>query len=636
MVMRPHDVINGWTLRAAIVGVTLLAPLQGGAVVQTLSGAMYEEGTRFLQAGNLEEAEERFRQALRKEPEFIAAQKGLGKVRIEQKRYPEALEVYKEILATNDCDMDARLAVAELYSWLRQYDHSIATYQDAVNRDAVNVAALKGLARVLRWATRYDESERYYQAVLALEPEDVEALAGLSQTLAQQQRFDAALRRVESALAIAPANPELLRQKADILTWSNHFKEAEAIYLLLLHATLDRAGIYHNLGDLYRWQGKLSQSVEAYNTAASLEPGAEHHLLSLGKTALEGGMLEVAKSTVQRMFALDPDNPAAFQLLRDIEARRGLDYRNILEAYVEPLVIVLVLSTIAVYFRRRMDILKRRHYYFWLVAYPVIPVLILTYMFFIAASRFGEFADFTLVKGVAEVVVFLVLMVAFMSLLWVSRRQQASGSGTVLAIGAHPDDIELGCGGALAKYKELGYEVHGLVMTSGEQGNPYLTKGKSRSVEAKDGAGVLGLDSLGVFAFRDTKLFSHLNDMKDVIEARIRETNPDIIITQSPHDIHQDHKAVFEATKIAARGPRTVLCYEDVSTEPHFVPNYFVDITEYIEDKVVAVGSHRTQKGKLYMEPEGIRGRAAHRGMQSGVRYAEAFLMYKGVDACPQ
>jgi LmbE family N-acetylglucosaminyl deacetylase len=92
---------------------------------------------------------------------------------------------------------------------------------------------------------------------------------------------------------------------------------------------------------------------------------------------------------------------------------------------------------------------------------------------------------------------------------------------------------------------------------------------------------------------------------------------------------------VFEATKIAARGDRSLLCYEDVSTEAHFAANYFVDITDYLGDKVRVVQAHRTQRQKSYMSPENITGRALHRGMQTGVRYAEAFLLYKGVDLWP-
>ncbi|HEX9655495.1 MAG TPA: PIG-L deacetylase family protein, partial [Bacteroidota bacterium] len=283
----------------------------------------------------------------------------------------------------------------------------------------------------------------------------------------------------------------------------------------------------------------------------------------------------------------------------------------------------------------QMDILKRRHFYYWIVTYPVIPGIIVTYVLFFAASYYGGLGGFGVVKGAAEMVVFLLLMIAFVSLLWVSRGRRAAITKSVLAVGAHPDDIELGCGGALAKFKDNGYKVCGLVITSGERGNILLAQGIDRKAEAANGATAMGLDELWVCNFKDTELNTQMNDIKSVIEEKIRTTNAEIVITQSPNDIHQDHKAVFDATKIAARGARTLLCYEDVSTEPHFIPNYFVDITDYMEDKIQAVESHKTQKHRLYMQPDSIKGRASHRGMQSGVKYAEAFLLYKGVDTCP-
>ena len=98
----------------------------------------------------------------------------------------------------------------------------------------------------------------------------------------------------------------------------------------------------------------------------------------------------------------------------------------------------------------------------------------------------------------------------------------------------------------------------------------------------------------------------------------------------SPHETHGDHVAVFEAAKEAAR-KCSLLCYESISAPKEFVPNYFVDITPYLPDKLSAVSSHRTQRGKFYMNEELVKGRAAHRGLQAGVPYAEAFWIYRWV-----
>jgi LmbE family N-acetylglucosaminyl deacetylase len=202
----------------------------------------------------------------------------------------------------------------------------------------------------------------------------------------------------------------------------------------------------------------------------------------------------------------------------------------------------------------------------------------------------------------------------------------------ILTIGAHPDDIELGCGGTIAKFKNEGSKVYGIILSSGEEGIRD-TKGKEkRKKEAYQVAKYLNFDHLWIYEFKDTELEKNIPQMVKKIENRIKELNPDIVFTHSPQDIHQDHRAVFEATKIASRENVSLLCYEDVRTTQDFVPNFFVDIEEYIDDKLKLVKIYKSQRKKQYMDRESIRGRAAHRGLQAGVKYAEAFYVYKIVE----
>ena len=100
-----------------------------------------------------------------------------------------------------------------------------------------------------------------------------------------------------------------------------------------------------------------------------------------------------------------------------------------------------------------------------------------------------------------------------------------------------------------------------------------------------------------------------------------------MVLTHTDVDVHGDHRAVFAATREAARAVRTVLCYEDVSTTDQFSPNFYVDITLYLDDHLKACAIHRTQGHRTYMDPQVIQGRAAHRGMQAGVHFAMAFRM---------
>lgn len=191
----------------------------------------------------------------------------------------------------------------------------------------------------------------------------------------------------------------------------------------------------------------------------------------------------------------------------------------------------------------------------------------------------------------------------------------------VLAVGAHPDDLELACGGTLAKLVDSGHEVRGLVLSRGEQGgNEGL-----RPREAQQGATFLGLTALRVLDLPDTRLETVGNDMVRAIEDAIREFGPDVIFTHSAHDQHQDHYAVHQATLRAARAHHSILCFESPSATREFDPSVFVDIDGYVDVKVEAVLSHRDQAGKPYMTPGRVRGMAAFRGAQAKNTNAEAF-----------
>jgi LmbE family N-acetylglucosaminyl deacetylase len=202
--------------------------------------------------------------------------------------------------------------------------------------------------------------------------------------------------------------------------------------------------------------------------------------------------------------------------------------------------------------------------------------------------------------------------------------------GRVLAIGAHPDDIEIAAGASLARLHDRGYQINGIVMTEGEKGGHSNT----RPLEAKKGARFMGLDQLDLHDFTDTRLTEDGLLMTQVIETQIHSFQPDIILTHSPHDLHQDHQAVFEATLRAARNVRTtILCYESPSVTPEFLPTYFIDACGYVDVKIEAVHQHWDQRGKPYMRADLVRSKLAFRGGQAKIEYAEGFEVARMISA---
>ena len=193
----------------------------------------------------------------------------------------------------------------------------------------------------------------------------------------------------------------------------------------------------------------------------------------------------------------------------------------------------------------------------------------------------------------------------------------------ILAIGAHPDDIEFGCGGALAKYAKKGHRLFLLVMTGGGLGGSSAVRTKEQKASGK----ILGAEKIFWGSYEDTHLIVDV-ELIGKIEAVIAEVKPDFIFCNHPDDTHQDHRHLAQAIMSATRYIRNVLFYEGPTTQ-NFNPQVFVDISDTLENKMEALRAHRSQVMKTNIEDLSIvevaRSSANFRGIQGRVKYAEAF-----------
>src|SRR5437899_10103621 len=127
----------------------------------------------------------------------------------------------------------------------------------------------------------------------------------------------------------------------------------------------------------------------------------------------------------------------------------------------------------------------------------------------------------------------------------------------ILAIGAHPDDIELGCGGLLIKASRQGHNVFMHTLTrGGASGDP-----TERTKELMRSAKFIGAKDLLIEDFEDTKLTAG-HDLINHVEAYIDKVDPDVIFTHSNKDVHHDHRAIATATVEAGRFNSNILSYE--------------------------------------------------------------------------
>ncbi|MBR2338343.1 MAG: PIG-L family deacetylase [Clostridia bacterium] len=216
----------------------------------------------------------------------------------------------------------------------------------------------------------------------------------------------------------------------------------------------------------------------------------------------------------------------------------------------------------------------------------------------------------------------------------------------ILAVCAHPDDIEINCSGTLAKCVKRGDTVITCHVCNGNLGHEIIMPdelAKIRGAEAKNAGKLAGIEVL-CGDFGDMDIYDNNKEARDRMVDIIRYADPDLIITHTPDDYHADHTAVsrlvFDAsfaatvphykTKVDKVAKLTPLYYMDVSTGVDFNPTEYVDISDEIDLKLRMVACHESQVVWLRDHDnvdliDMVKTCSRVRGYQCGVAYAEGF-----------
>lgn len=191
----------------------------------------------------------------------------------------------------------------------------------------------------------------------------------------------------------------------------------------------------------------------------------------------------------------------------------------------------------------------------------------------------------------------------------------------ILAVGAHPDDIEIGCGGTIRNHVINGDDVYYLIATKGEKGGDP----DERTEEAKRAASIMGVKGIEFFDLEDTYVV-HDGHTVALIDAIIKKYIPSIVYVHSLNDYHQDHRNIASAVLSASRKMKnSVMCYEAPSTTLEFIPTAFSDINNTFETKISCIKEFFSQEKKDYIEREAIVNLCKFRGKTINTEYAEAF-----------
>tara|TARA_X000000950_G_C13663270_1_gene556850 strand:+ start:87 stop:761 length:675 start_codon:yes stop_codon:yes gene_type:complete len=220
----------------------------------------------------------------------------------------------------------------------------------------------------------------------------------------------------------------------------------------------------------------------------------------------------------------------------------------------------------------------------------------------------------------------------------------------ILILSPHADDEILGCGGLISKYSRQNYQINVLILTNANIGAPEIFSTKQIKVirnEAKQANSLIGTKKLYFENLPALNLINYpIYKISNIISKYIYNIDPEIVLLPSSNDIHDDHKIVFKAAKVAMRfnkksNLKKILSYEVLSEtewnedEKPFSPNYYVKLDKSdINNKVKAFLKYRSQI-KKFPHPrskEGIINLSKVRGSNIFVKFAEAFKVEKILD----
>jgi LmbE family N-acetylglucosaminyl deacetylase len=219
----------------------------------------------------------------------------------------------------------------------------------------------------------------------------------------------------------------------------------------------------------------------------------------------------------------------------------------------------------------------------------------------------------------------------------------------VVIVSAHPDDEALGAGGTLLKYKKQGYLIYWIIAT-----HVFESQGYSRSIIEKREAEIEKVKkAFGIQVVYNLKIptttldSSNLNTYVGLISTIFKEVQPQIILLPNRSDAHSDHRILFDAVMACTKSFRyptieQVMMYECLSEtefapaliENVFLPNYFVDISSFMDQKIEVLKIYSSELGDhpFPRSIENVKAIATYRGASVGVHFAEAFQLLKFIE----
>ena len=218
----------------------------------------------------------------------------------------------------------------------------------------------------------------------------------------------------------------------------------------------------------------------------------------------------------------------------------------------------------------------------------------------------------------------------------------------VLVVATHPDDETLGCGGTLLKHKANGDEIHWLIATDIKESEGFdksLIKKRESEINAIEK--LFNFNSVNKLGLSTTKVDEYsMSGLISKISSVVNRVKPNIIYLPFKGDVHSDHKYIFDAAYSCTKSFRYPFIKKiymietlsetelSLSTKEHsFIPNLFIDISEYMDKKIELMKIYASDMGEhpFPRSERNIKALATYRGAIANCEYAESFMLVKEI-----
>lgn len=274
-----------------------------------------EQGFRFHQAGQLEQAEHIYRRVLQQDPNNPHVLNFLGIIAYQTRRYEEAERLARQAVRGNTNIANFHNTLGLAVQERGRLDEAEACFRQALLLEPNFVEAQSNLGNVLRLRKKLADAVRAYQLAISLQPNFADAQSGLGRVYAEENKYAEARSCFERAIVLDAKHADARNSLGLLLHREGKFDDAEALFKFAIELKPDFVEAYNNLGNTLRSQGKFDAAVACYRHALTLNPDRSEVYFNLANILDETGQLDEAIALYKKALAVDPNSIPVYRHL---------------------------------------------------------------------------------------------------------------------------------------------------------------------------------------------------------------------------------------------------------------------------------------------------------------------------------